>query len=309
MKCFEGIRWGVGLAAVLSLFVSGAAVSQKTAAADPPSASLLPQFNNWKLSEAPREFRPATLFEYIDGAAEIYLSYDFLELVVAQDQEKATKASITVEIYDMGAGRNAFGIYSAERYPDSRFLAVGNQGYLDEGTLNLLAGRYYIKLLCFEGGAQSPEFLQQFAKAISGKVKDPGRLPTLLQVFPKDALIPNSEKFILRNFLGFKFLGNGFTASYKAKDLEFDCFFLEGTSEVEAGEMLKQYLGHFAKSGQAPEKQSYGYHARDPYLKHVFLAQVGKYLCGVTKIKDGAEATGSKYLEALATALKEKKDG
>ncbi len=309
MKCFEGVKWCVGLAAVLSLFVSGAAVPQKPASADHPSTSLLPQFINWKLSEAPRDFRPATLFEYIDGAAEIYLSYDFHELVVAQYQEKTTKASLTVEIYDMGTGRNAFGIYSAERYPDSRFLAVGNQGYLDEGTLNFLAGRYYIKLLCFEGGAQSPEFLQLFAKAISGKVKERGRLPTLLQVFPKDALIPNSEKFILRNFLGFKFLGNGFTANYRAKDLEFDCFFLEGTSESEAGEMLKQYLGHFAKSGQAADKQPYGYHAKDPYLKNVFLTQVGKYLCGVTKIKDGAEGTGAKYLEALVTALKEKKDG
>lgn len=309
MKCFEGVKWCVGLAAVLSLFVSGAAVPQKPASADHPSASLLPQFINWKLSEAPRDFRPATLFEYIDGAAEIYLSYDFEELVVAQYQEKTTKASLTVEIYDMGTGRNAFGIYSAERYPDSRFLAVGNQGYLDEGTLNFLAGRYYIKLLCFEGDAQSPEFLQLFAKAISGKVKEPGRLPTLLQVFPKEALIPNSEKFILRNFLGFKFLGNGFTANYRAKDLEFDCFFLEATSESEAGEMLKQYLGHFAKSGQAADKQPYGYHAKDPYLKNVFLTQVGKYLCGVTKIKDGAEGTGAKYLEALATGLKGKKDG
>jgi hypothetical protein len=309
MKCFEGVKWGVGLAVVLLLLFSGATSQQKAPATDSPMASLLPQLNNWKLSEEPRPFLPAALFEYIDGAAEIYLSYDFHELVVAQYQEKTTKASITVEIYDMGTGRNAFGIYSAERYPDSRFLAVGNQGYLDEGTLNFLTGRYYIKLLCFEGGAQSPEFLQLFAKAISGKVKEPGRLPTLLQVFPKDALIPNSEKFILRNFLGFKFLGNGFTANYKAKDLEFDCFFLEGTSESEAGEMLKQYLGHFAKSGPAPEKQPYGYHAQDPYLKHVFLTQVGKYLCGVTKIKDGAEGTGAKYLEALATALKEKKNG
>jgi hypothetical protein len=307
MKDFEGKTSGFGLAAVLLLLFSGAASQQKSPAATIPLASLLPQLNDWKLAEEPRPFRPDTLFEYIDGAAEVYLSYDFMELLVAQFQEKRTKASMTVEIYDMGNGRNAFGIYSAERYPESRFLPIGNQGYLDEGTLNFLAGRYYVKLLCFEAGARSEEYLKLYAKEVTGKIKDPGSLPDLLTVFPKDGLIVNGEKFVLRNFLGFKFLGRGFTANYKVKDLEFDCFFIEGKSDEDAGAMLKQYLDHFAKTGQPAEKQGYGFHLKDPYLKHVFLAQVGKFLCGVSKIKDGSAEVGQKYLEAMTTVLRGKK--
>lgn len=286
-----------------------AAADQKTGAGASGLAVLLPQVKDWTLTEEPRRFRPDSLFEYIDGAAEIYLSYDFQELLVAQYQAKGTKASLTVEIYDMGTGRNAFGIYSAERYPESRFLSVGNQGYLDEGTLNFLAGRTYIKLLCFEGGAQSEEFLKLFAHEIAGKVKNPGSLPGFLRAFPREGMIPNSEKFILRNFLGFKFLGNGFTANYRVGDLEFDCFFLQGRSEPEVKSMLGQYLDHFAKNGQAPEKQPYGYHIKDPYLKNIFLVQVGLSICGVTKVKDGAEKVGPKYLSQMVLALKDKTSG
>jgi len=307
MKYLKGKKQGFGLAVVLLLLFSGAAFQQKPAATASPLASLLPHLTNWKLTEEPRPFRPDTLFEYIDGAAEVYLNYDFKELLVAQFQEKSSKASMTVEIYDMGNGRNAFGIYSAERYPESRFLPIGNQGYLDEGTLNFLVGRYYVKLLCFEAGARSEEFLTRYAKDMTGKIKDPGSLPALLTVFSKDGLIANGEKFILRNFLGFKFLSNGFIANYKVNDVEFDCFFIEGKSDEEAGAMLKQYLDHFAKIGQPVEKQAYGIHVKDPYLRHVFLAQAGKFLCGVSKIKDGAEEVGQKYLEAMTTVLKGKK--
>jgi len=307
MKFLKGKKQGFAWVAVLLLLFSGAAFQQKPAVTDTPMASLLPQLTNWKLAEEPRPFRPETLFEYIDGAAEVYLSYDFKELLVAQFQEKSSKASLTLEIYDMGSGLNAFGIYSAERYPESRFLPIGNQGYLDEGTLNFLAGRYYVKLLCFEAGTRSEEVLTIYAKAVTGKIKDPGSLPALLTVFPKDGLIAHGEKFILRNFLGFKFLGNGFSANYRLNDLDFDCFFIEAKSDVEAGGMLKQYLDHFVKIGRPAEKQGYGFHVQDPYLKHVFLAQAGKFLCGVAKIKDGSEVIGQKYLEAMTTVLKGKK--
>jgi hypothetical protein len=313
MKYLKEKKQGFALAVLLLLLFSGVASQQKSPATASPLASLLPQLKNWKLAEEPRPFRQETLFEYIDGAAEVYLSYDFQELLVAQFQEMSSKASMTLEIYDMGNGRNAFGIYSAERYPESHFLPIGNQGYLDEGALNFLAGRYYVKLLCFEAGSRSEELLAVWAKDVAGKIKDPGGLPDLLTVFPKDGLIANGEKFVLSNFLGYKFLANGFIANYKVKDLEFDCFFIEGKSEEDAEAMLKQYLDHFNKIAQPVNKiaqpggqQGDVFHVQDPYLKHVFLARAGKYLCGVTKIKDDSRDVGQKYLEAMRTKLKGK---
>jgi len=50
----------------------------------------------------------------------------------------------------MGDDKNGFGIYSLERYPDSHFISIGTQGYLEQGTLIFLAGRYYAKLMSFE---------------------------------------------------------------------------------------------------------------------------------------------------------------
>ena len=289
----------LALAAALN---SPASAAQKIGASS--LTSLLPQVANWKAAEGVQRYGPETLYEFIDGAAEAYISYDFKELIVAEFQGGRTKASLTTEIYDMGSDLNAFGIYSAERFSESRFIPVGVQGYLEEGTLNFLAGRYYVKLMCYEGGGQTEGFLKLFAGAIVDKINNPGGFPVLLRAFPKDGLVANSEKFILRNVMGFKFLKNGFIAGYRQAGQEFDAFLIDGKTADEADAMLKQYLDNFIKSGQAADKRSYGAHVKDPYLKHVFVAKAGSYICGVTKINDGQDALGEKVLASLVSGLK-----
>lgn len=270
--------------------------------ADLPLRSLLPLNEEWEHAEDPQNYFPETLYEYINGAAEIYLAYDFKELIVGQYEKVDEETSLSVEIYDMGNERNSFGIYSAERFPDMRFVPVGNQGYSEEGTLNFTVGRYYVKLLCFDCEEVSENILKLFADEILAGIKDKGQMPPLLKAFPKHGLVANSEKFILNNFLGYAFLHDGYLANYKEGDLEFDCFLVEGKSQEEAQDMLEQYL---AKKEKGREKKSFGYHLKDRYYYNIFLARVKNNLCGVIKIKDGFEETGEKYLKFLVNALKD----
>lgn len=264
--------------------------------------SLLPGYEPWKFSEAPQNYLPETLYEYINGAAEIYLAYDFKELIVGHYERPDQEASISVEIYDMGSDTNSFGIYSAERFSESQFISVGNQGYLEEDVLNFIVGKYYIKLLCFDCGEKSEEFLKLFSLEIVKKVKDKGRLPPFLELFPKEGLIENSEKFILHNFMGYSFLYNGYVANYKLEDLEFDCFYIEGKSVDNAQNMLKQYLD--TKQQQNIQKISMGYRLKDRYYHNIYLARVENTICGILKIKDGFEEIGERYLKRLKESLK-----
>ncbi len=265
---------------------------------------LLPQIPGWSLSENPRVFLPGTLFEYINGAAENYLSYEFKELIVANYKNGQSEATLTLEIYDMGSDVNAFGIYSSERYAESRFLDIGNQGYFEEGTLNFIVGSLYVKLLCFDCGEKDEATLRSVAKKIDQGVSEKGRLPPLLNVFPRDGLVSHSEKFILRNVLGFAFLHNGYLADYKSQDQEFVLFVIEGKDEEEAQTMLGQYLAVQTKNNQRPEKISLGYKLRDRYAKNVYLAQTRNCILGVIRIEDGFEKVGLRFLEALLDGLK-----
>ena len=264
--------------------------------------TLLPKVEAWSQTENPQTFFPETLFEYINGAAEIYLSYEFKQLIVAQYQKGELEDNMAIEIYDMGSNRNSFGIYSAERYPENAFIDMGVEGYLEEGSLNFMVGRYYVKLLCFDCGETSDKVLKSFATEIINRIEDKGDFPDLLHVFPGEGRAAHSEKYILQNFMGYGFLHDGYLVNYILPEQEFDAFLIEGDTSTETDEMLRRYLE--AKGKENVEKIAGGFHLKDRYYHNIFVAQVGNYLCGVMKIKDGAEELGQKYLNEMVANLK-----
>lgn len=264
--------------------------------------SLLPEITSWKMSEAPQSYFPETLFEYINGAAEIYLAYDFKELIVGNYESDKDEASLSIEIYDMANKINSFGIYSAERFPDNKFISVGSQGYLEEGSLNFIIGRYYIKLLCFDCEEKFESLLNFFSQKIVKRVGDKESLPPLLDVFPEVGLIKNSEKFVLRNFMGYEFMNNGYVANYKLDELDFDCFLIDAENVEKATNIFSQYLN--TKNKQSLREISEGYRIQDTYYKGIYLTRVDNYICGVRKIKEGFEEIGEKYLRLLIESLR-----
>ena len=59
---------------------------------------LLPKVEDWKYSEEPMNFIPGNLYEYINGAAEIYLAYDFEELIVGQYEKEKDAENLQLEL-------------------------------------------------------------------------------------------------------------------------------------------------------------------------------------------------------------------
>ena len=283
------------------LFCLLALPGQLQAQSEEALKALLPDVSSWSPSEESQTYFPENLFEYINGAAEIYLSYDFQELIVAQYQEQGTEGALAVEIYDMGTPSHSFGIYSAERYPENPFLAIGVQGYLEEGSLNFLAGRFYVKLLCFDCGDDSDGALKGFAKDIVTRVGgEGGGFPALLGAFPEEGLVANTEKYILNNVMGYAFLHSGYVASYELDGQSFDCFVIEGKDEDDARTMLDKYL---EAKGKTSITQLGAYVIKDRYYHNIYVVRTGRYLCGVMKIKDGFEKTGERFLASLLKKL------
>ncbi len=285
---------------------AGGGPSRPAAIPRSSALDLLPRVAGWTNAEEPKRFGPDSLFEYIDGAAEAFINYDFVELALGEYRQPGRSGTMTVEIYDMGTPRSAFGIYSTERYPESRFLPIGTQGYIEEGTLNFLAARYYVKMMAYETGDRTEAALKSFAADILAKIGVPGGFPDMVQVFPREGLVANSEKYVLKNFLGQEFLKNGTLASYKLEGAEPEAFIVEAASGAEAAALLDMYLDAARKKG-LPILAADGLdRIKDPYLSNVFVGRSGRFLFGVTKVKDAAQAVGEKLFRDLAAALASK---
>ncbi len=276
---------------------------------DAAIVKLVPEIETWVLTEDVQSYFPESLFEYINGAAESYLSYDFRELLVAQFEREGSEATMTLEIYDMGSPLTAFGIFSAERYPENRTLPVGDAAYIESEALNFLAGKYYVKLLGFGAGEETGTVLEGFAGAVASRIKTAGGIPGLFQALPVRDRVPRSEKFINKNFLGYEFLSQGYVASYEIGGQEIECFVIESGSDEEAATMTNQFLDSLAEDKQIPEKIGPGYRVKNRYGQHLFLGRTGPYLFGVVRVPDGMEEAGERYLKELGDSLSRREGG
>ncbi len=281
----------LGLGIVLILWGSGGEVKDFS----------FPEIAGWERSGEIQIFMPEALYEYINGAADLYLMYDFQELKVA-DYRNDRKASVTVEVYRHKTPIYAFGIYSQERLPKANIINIGAQGYIEEGVLNFIAGPYYIKITSNKIGSGEEGVLFSFAKKVLEKLDERGTLPILLDSFPEDGKLKNSEKFIAKNFLGYPFLHSAFTADYEVSDKQFKLFILE-SNPTECKNIIQKYLEQTGKSGKGIREGRYL--ISDPHHGEIDLYWRGRYLWGILNLAD--PDLRLKYLRLIEKGLQKRK--
>ena len=212
-----------------------AAALPLAAAAAPDMAALFPDLQGWTRDGDVRTFRPDNLYEHINGAAENFLACGFERLAV-QNYVNESRQALTAEIYLHGTAENAFAIYSSEKPLQGDYLALGSEGYIEEGVLNFISDAYYVKLNGFDLGEAGAGALRHLGERIVRAVNGRNALPAALAAFPVRGRVAHSERYILNNFLGHDFLGASFSADYELNGGRFKLFVMktEGTDAARA---------------------------------------------------------------------------
>jgi len=261
-----------------------------------------PEIAGWRQSGEVQTFSPKTLFEYINGDADLYLMYDLQELKVTEYLNEK-KASVIVDVYRHKTPTHAFGIYSQERLPNANFLDIGAQGYIEQNILNFLTGPYYVKINSYSTGAEDREILLTFAKKVAENLGEKGRLPSILSSFPQEGKKNNSEKFISINFLGYSFLHSAFTAEYELSGTKFKLFVIEGANGNDCRDMVQKYL---QQTGNTKKNIVEGiYTISDSYHGEIGFYWKGKFIWGILNLNEAS--LRSTYLKLLEKGLEKKK--
>ncbi len=193
-------------------------------------------------------FYSSDLFQYLNGGAEAFHNYDLVAMVHQEYRVRSTQ--IAVDIFDMGSGLNAFGVYSVERSPEYRFVSIGAEGHLSESTLDFFQGAFYVKLSASSERDKGAQVLESLGRAISGRIGTDRSLPGFLAWFPEQRLIARSQKYIKRAPLGHGFLAPAYLASYRWEGKEAVLVLSEARDQAEAGQRLERLRTHFRESGK-----------------------------------------------------------
>jgi len=261
-----------------------------------------PSVNDWKQADNIQAFDSSTLYEYIDGGADLYLAYDFEELKVAEYQNDK-KASVTVDVYRHRTPTHAFGIYSQERFPGANFIEVGVQGYQEKHALNFLSGNTYVKITSYDTGPEDQAVLLSFAKAVAGNLGEKGAFPSLLAAFPAEGKVKNSEKFMVRKFLGYPFLHSAFSADYEVSGKNFRLFIIEGKDQADCRDMMEKYLEQLGMKDKTVAEGQYT--LSDAYHGEIDLHWRGARIWGILDLGD--PGLRSKYSKLFEEELQKRK--
>ena len=205
---------------------------------------LLPkqgELSDWQIVSEPRFFDRNNLFEYIDGAADLYLLYSFRRVITTDYAVGADSSSVNIEIYCMESPTHAFGIYAAERSPGEQPVDIGVQGYVGANVLNFYKGRYYIKMTSFALAKDLSASLAQMGRSIADKILGEFQEPAIFRYFPVENKIKQSERYIPHGFLGQSYLQNGYRCDYASDQDTYQIFLVPLESEATAQAVLKKY--------------------------------------------------------------------
>ncbi len=243
-----------------------------------PSAGEVP---GWSISRGPRAFDADSLWELINGAADGFVAYGVQEVVTADYKHAGAGHEAVIEIYRMKDPLHAFGKYSEERYPDYRFLDVGNEGYSGGTSVNFWTGPYYVKVTTFKEDEVLNEELVKLARSVAGKVTDPGAEPAELSCLPKENQVTHTTKYLAKDVLAQSYFTGGFEAQYKAGGKESKVVLIPMAGPAEAGEALGRYReavggakGARALRGVGEE----GFAAADSFYGTIVAARQGRHV-------------------------------
>jgi len=267
-------------------------------AADPKS--LFPEIPGWLLIGDKQSYQPDNLYEYINGAADLYLAYDFQELLIGEYRNDQ-QASVIIEIYRHGSAEQAFGIYSQERPMEGKYISIGAEGYVEGPMLNFISGLYYIKISGTDITGSPEEVIKSFAQVTARQIGLEPMLPEELSCFPEKDMEPHSEKYINRNFLGYEFLHSAFTADYRSKDQQYRLFIIKGLDENDCLQMMRALHG---KSGQDIYNVEGRYRFNDPYSGKIWLEWRKNFIWGGIGLEDSS--VFEEHLNLLGIRVKEK---
>jgi len=161
------------------------------------SADLPKSFGIWSRSDEVRRILPDKIFDYMDGAGELYIGYRFKYLEVAE-YSAPDEDQILVELYWMESSDDAFGLLSGDWGGEPADLCQGdigsrspawlpnNRALYGAGLLRIWSGDLYIRVMAYRESARSKEAVLKLGRLIVGGRSSPPA-PAFLDALPRDA--------------------------------------------------------------------------------------------------------------------------
>lgn len=152
------------------------------------------QLNGWSAREPTRRYTPATLYDYMDGGAEVYLAYGARSLQ-ARSYEKPGERPVNLAVFDMGTSAGAFGVFTFERVDGA--AGIGQDSEYGGGMLRFWHGRFFVFVQAEQESPAARDCVLALGRALLPGLGAAGEIPALARALPGEGQRPLSLRFTL----------------------------------------------------------------------------------------------------------------
>lgn len=155
-------------------------------------ARLIPaEFMGWTIEED-QVFDAETIFNYVDGAGEVYRSYNMKSLFARRFAAKGEPA-LVIDLFDMGTSEDAFGVFTHDL--DGEDSAVGQGSTYKGGLLSFWKGRYFASVYAEDETPKTKQAVVGLARKIDGAIREIGEKPALVSMLSPEGLQARDTRF------------------------------------------------------------------------------------------------------------------
>ncbi len=264
----------------------------------------------------PEKFSPDTLYEKINGKAELYLSAGFKSLLCRRMKPKNTSDLlpdlwIEVFIYKMDNDTNAFAVYSRQRRSDGITMDIAEFSYRTGNAIFFTHGPYYIEVIGSESKDELLQYMYVFADRFIKKIPVEKKKNSEFEMFPQQGLVQKSISVIPSNAFGYEKLDNMYVATYKQGEKQATLFFSNRKTPKNAEDLsigYKAFLKMFGGNKIAHDTGIENAQLMEIFGTYDLFFTKGPYFCGVHESEDieTAEKMAVNLFHSLKNNIDEK---
>lgn len=285
-----------------ALFLLAATISAQSP--DDPAKMLPKEIDGWK-TDREKEFDNKTLYNHIDGGAELFLSFGFSKVYHRAYTDKDGN-QIFVDIFYMNTSYDAFGVFS---YTAGKIdSSYGQQSQIFPGAAIFWKNNLYISITSAPETEEGNKVINKLAKMIDSAITTKGPKPEILKYLPSGDLDTESIRYF-RHYVWLNthfFLSNenilninqntqAVTAQYGNKGDKSVLLLVEYKSDSEAAAAVEKFKTGFNKrfekiSIYTTDSKWFGFERNGPFFIAVFNGEtenITKNLINKVKAETG----------------------
>ena len=278
------------------LFIGLTCPAFPASAAESPLDKILPApacAEGWVMDGKVTLYDRDTLFERINGEAELYVPYGFDRLAAARyASAKEAQTGFDADVYRMGSLLDAFGIYANYRKREDAGVEIGAGGTMSGSQLFFYQDRYLVRLQATGPKPPEQDAFLACARAIARNLPANAGQPRELELFAVPAVVPKSERYSASSLLGYDFFRRGLMADALLGGEQVQLFLVTEDSPERARTAFDRYRDYLKSSGkelqvvEAPDRASL--QGVDPLYGRVIAVQAGRFIIGAVRFTDAA---------------------